>query len=73
MIIPAYIYQGEDEKFHIKFFKTLDPLNSSLEELTKYQAKTCEEMIQFKPDEYFSFIVVLQAMMKNFTKISNES
>ncbi|EAL6661019.1 lauroyl acyltransferase, partial [Campylobacter coli] len=55
LIIPAYIYQGEDEKFHIKFFKTLDPLNSSLEELTKYQAKTCEEMIQFKPDEYFFF------------------
>lgn len=55
MIIPAFIYMGNDKKFHIKFFKTLDPLNSSIEELTKYQAKCCEEMIKFKPDEYFFF------------------
>lgn len=55
LIMPTYIYQGEDGKFHIKFFKALNPLNSNLEELTKYQAKTCEEMIQIKPDEYFFF------------------
>lgn len=55
VIIPAFIYMGNDKKFHIKFFKTLDPLNSSIEELTKYQAKCCEEMIKFKPDEYFFF------------------
>ncbi|TKX33054.1 lipid A biosynthesis lauroyl acyltransferase [Campylobacter aviculae] len=55
LILPAFVYQGEDKKFHIRLFKTIDPLEKSIEELTLYQANCCEEMIRFKPDEYFFF------------------
>ncbi|TKX32069.1 lipid A biosynthesis lauroyl acyltransferase [Campylobacter estrildidarum] len=55
LILPAFVYQDKDKNFHIRFFKTIDPLEKSIEELTLYQAKCCEEMIKFKPDEYFFF------------------
>lgn len=55
LLLPAFIYQGNDNKYHIKCFKALDGSIKSLEELTSYQAKCCEEMIKFKPDEYFFF------------------
>ncbi|MPB17498.1 lauroyl acyltransferase [Campylobacter lari] len=54
MILPCFVYQN-DEKFFVKTFKALDASKASIEELTKYQAKCCEEMIKFKPDEYFFF------------------
>ncbi|WP_257937705.1 lipid A biosynthesis lauroyl acyltransferase [Campylobacter lari] len=54
MILPCFVYQ-KDGKFFVKTFKALDASKASLEELTKYQAKCCEEMIKFKPDEYFFF------------------
>ncbi|MCV3406280.1 lauroyl acyltransferase [Campylobacter lari] len=54
MILPCFVYQ-KDEKFFVKTFKALDASKASVEELTKYQAKCCEEMIKFKPDEYFFF------------------
>ncbi|EAJ0348805.1 lauroyl acyltransferase [Campylobacter lari] len=54
MILPCFAYQ-KDEKFFVKTFKALDASKASIEELTKYQAKCCEEMIKFKPDEYFFF------------------
>ncbi|EGK8090103.1 lauroyl acyltransferase [Campylobacter lari] len=54
MILPCFVYQ-KDEKFFVKTFKALDASKASIEELTKYQAKCCEEMIKFKPDEYFFF------------------
>ncbi|HEA8265520.1 TPA: lipid A biosynthesis lauroyl acyltransferase [Campylobacter lari] len=54
MVLPCFVYQN-DEKFFVKTFKALDASKASVEELTKYQAKCCEEMIKFKPDEYFFF------------------
>ncbi|EAJ5691884.1 lauroyl acyltransferase [Campylobacter lari] len=54
MVLPCFVYQN-DEKFFVKTFKALDASKASIEELTKYQAKCCEEMIKFKPDEYFFF------------------
>lgn len=54
VILPCFIYQ-KDDKFFIKAFDPMDANEHSIEELTKYQAKTCEEMIKFKPDEYFFF------------------
>ncbi|MCV3376582.1 lipid A biosynthesis lauroyl acyltransferase [Campylobacter sp. IFREMER_LSEM_CL2194] len=54
MILPCFVYQ-KDGKFFVKTFKALDASKVSIEELTKYQAKCCEEMIKFKPDEYFFF------------------
>ncbi|MCV3387579.1 lipid A biosynthesis lauroyl acyltransferase [Campylobacter sp. IFREMER_LSEM_CL2256] len=54
MILPCFVYQ-KDEKFFVKTFKALDASKASIEELTKYQAKCCEEMVKFKPDEYFFF------------------
>ncbi|MCV3551420.1 lauroyl acyltransferase [Campylobacter sp. CNRCH_2013_0855] len=54
MILPCFVYQ-KDKKFFVKTFKALDASKASIEELTKYQAKCCEEMIKFKPDEYFFF------------------
>ncbi|MCV3410558.1 lauroyl acyltransferase [Campylobacter lari] len=54
MILPCFVYQ-KDGKFFVKTFKALDASKASVEELTKYQAKCCEEMIKFKPDEYFFF------------------
>lgn len=55
ILIPAYIYQNNENTYNIKIYQGLDAKNHSIEELTKYQAKTCEEMIKFKPDEYFFF------------------
>ncbi|WP_139453184.1 lipid A biosynthesis lauroyl acyltransferase [Campylobacter armoricus] len=54
VILPCFVYQ-KDDKFFIKTFDPMDANEHSIEELTKYQAKTCEEMIKFKPDEYFFF------------------
>ncbi|AJD03773.1 lipid A biosynthesis lauroyl acyltransferase [Campylobacter lari CCUG 22395] len=54
MILPCFVYQ-KDGKFFVKTFKALDASKASIEELTKYQAKCCEEMIKIKPDEYFFF------------------
>ncbi|EKO0298456.1 lipid A biosynthesis lauroyl acyltransferase [Campylobacter lari] len=54
MVLPCFVYQN-DEKFFVKTFKALDASKANIEELTKYQAKCCEEMIKFKPDEYFFF------------------
>ncbi|TXE88604.1 lauroyl acyltransferase [Campylobacter volucris] len=54
VILPCFVYQ-KDDKFFIKTFEPMDANKHSIEELTKYQAKTCEEMIKFKPDEYFFF------------------
>ena len=55
LLIPAYIYQNNFGTYNIRIFKALDANEHSIEELTKYQANTCEEMIKFKPDEYFFF------------------
>ncbi|EAJ7581892.1 lauroyl acyltransferase [Campylobacter jejuni] len=54
LIIPVYAYK-EDGKFCIEFFKAKDSQNTSLEELTLYQAQSCEEMIKKRPWEYFFF------------------
>ncbi|GAA7168851.1 lipid A biosynthesis lauroyl acyltransferase HtrB [Helicobacter pylori] len=54
LIIPIYAYK-EDGKFCIEFFKAKDSQNASLEELTLYQAQSCEEMIKKRPWEYFFF------------------
>lgn len=54
-LLPSFIYQGEEGKYHIKCFKALDASITSKEELTKYQAQCLEEMIKFKPDEFFFF------------------
>ncbi|MDN2795684.1 lauroyl acyltransferase, partial [Campylobacter jejuni] len=45
----------EGGKFCIEFFKAKDSQNASLEELTLYQAQSCEEMIKKRPWEYFFF------------------
>ena len=55
LLIPAFIYQFDENTYHIKTFEPMDASIHSREELTKYQAKCCEEMIRFKPDEYFFF------------------
>ncbi|WP_348518768.1 lipid A biosynthesis lauroyl acyltransferase [Campylobacter sp. CCS1377] len=55
LIIPSFIYKNENKGYNIKCFKPMDANNHSIEELTLYQAKCCEEMIKFKPDEYFFF------------------
>ncbi|MDL0113873.1 lipid A biosynthesis lauroyl acyltransferase [Campylobacter felis] len=54
LILPSFIYQ-KDGLFHIKNFKAMDATLKSIEELTLYQAHCVEEMIKFKPDEYFFF------------------
>nr|WP_306811235.1 lipid A biosynthesis lauroyl acyltransferase [Campylobacter helveticus] len=54
LIIPAFIYQKAGT-FHIKCFEAMDATLKSIEELTLYQAHCVEEMIKFKPDEYFFF------------------
>ncbi|ARJ56756.1 lipid A biosynthesis lauroyl acyltransferase [Campylobacter cuniculorum] len=54
LLLSAFIYQKEG-KYHIKCFEIQDSRLKSSEELTFYQAKCCEEMIKFKPDEYFFF------------------
>lgn len=54
LLLSAFIYQKEG-KYHIKCFEIQDAKLKSIEELTFYQAKSCEEMIKFKPDEYFFF------------------
>ncbi|WP_190317967.1 MULTISPECIES: lipid A biosynthesis lauroyl acyltransferase [unclassified Campylobacter] len=54
LMIACFIYQ-KDNKYHIKSFETMDSTNHNIEELTLYQARCCEEMIKFKPDEYFFF------------------
>lgn len=54
VILPCFIYQ-KDDIYMIKTFKAKYAKENSIEELTKYQAKCCEEMIKFKPDEYFFF------------------
>lgn len=55
LIVPVFIYQDGYKKYKIKLFEAMDSRIHSSEELTKYQAKCCEEMIKFKPDEYFFF------------------
>lgn len=54
LLIPCFVYQGQNG-YHIRCFEAMDGAECSLLELTKYQAKSCEEMIKFKPDEYFFF------------------
>ncbi|HFZ5203319.1 TPA: lipid A biosynthesis lauroyl acyltransferase [Campylobacter jejuni] len=54
LIIPVYAYK-EDDKFYIEFFKAKDSQDASLEELTLYQAQSCEKMIKKRPWEYFFF------------------
>lgn len=54
LLIPVYTYK-EKGKFCIEFFKAKDSQNTSLEELTAYQAQSCEEMIKKRPWEYFFF------------------
>lgn len=54
LLIPAFIYQKGD-KYAVRCFEPMDASTHSKEELTLYQAKCCEEMIKFKPDEYFFF------------------
>lgn len=53
-ILPCFVYQ-KDDKFYVKSYKIMHAKDHSIEELTKYQAQTCEDMIKFKPDEYFFF------------------
>ena len=55
LLVPVFVYQKDDDKYFIKSFKELEAKDYSVEELTKYQAKCLEEMIKFKPDEYFFF------------------
>ena len=54
LLVPVFIYQ-KDDKYIIKHFKAMDSKDFSVEELTKYQAACLEQMIKFKPDEYFFF------------------
>ncbi|MCR6570936.1 lipid A biosynthesis lauroyl acyltransferase [Campylobacter insulaenigrae] len=54
VILPCFVYQ-KDGQFFIKNFQAMYASEKSIEELTLYQAKCCEEMIKFKPDEYFFF------------------
>lgn len=54
LLIPCFVYQGQ-KGFHIRCFEAMDGIERSLLELTQHQAKSCEEMIKFKPDEYFFF------------------
>lgn len=72
LIIPVYAYK-EAGKFCIEFFKAKDSQNASLEELTLYQAQSCEEMIKKRPWEYFFSIDALQVIMRKFTRMQNES
>ncbi|MCX2683199.1 lipid A biosynthesis lauroyl acyltransferase [Campylobacter sp. MIT 21-1685] len=55
VLIPAFIYQNEQGTYTIKIFEAMDSAEHSKEELTLYQAQCCEQMIRFKPDEYFFF------------------
>lgn len=55
LLIPAFVYQNEQGSYTIKLFEAMDSSLHSKEELTHYQARCCEEMIRFKPDEYFFF------------------
>ncbi|TKX28337.1 lauroyl acyltransferase [Campylobacter sp. MIT 12-5580] len=55
LLIPAFIYKASNDSYIIKAFKAMDAKEHSSEELTRYQAKCCEEMIKLKPDEYFFF------------------
>ncbi|QOW63392.1 lauroyl acyltransferase [Campylobacter hepaticus] len=55
LIIPVYVYKNKFNQFCIEFFKPKDPRNTTLEELTLYQAQTCEAMIKKRPWEYFFF------------------
>lgn len=65
LLIPAFIYTNEKGTYTIKIFQAMDSRMHSSEELTLYQAKCCEEMIKFKPDEYFFF-------HKRFKRFYNE-
>lgn len=64
LLIPAFIYQ-KDDKYAVRCFEAMDAAIHSKEELTLYQAKCCEEMIKFKPDQYFFF-------HKRFKRFYNE-
>ena len=64
LLIPAFIYQ-KDDKYAVRCFEAMDAATHSKEELTLYQAKCCEEMISFKPDQYFFF-------HKRFKRFYNE-
>lgn len=67
LLLSAFIYQ-QDGKYHIKCFEIQDSRLKSSEELTLYQAKCCEEMIKFKPDEYFFFHKRFRSFDKNLYK-----
>ena len=54
LLIPVYVYR-ENENFCLEFHKPMDSKIASIEELTLYQAKTCEKMIKLRPCEYFFF------------------
>jgi len=54
LIIPVYAYKN-GKHFCVEFFEAKDSTNASLEELTLYQAQSCEEMIKKRPWEYFFF------------------
>lgn len=64
LLIPAFIYQ-KNGKYAMRCFEAMDATLHSKEELTLYQAKSCEEMIKLKPDEYFFF-------HKRFKRFYNE-
>lgn len=55
LIIPVYAYKNENRGFYIEFFPPKDSRNTSIEDLTLYQAQTCQEMIKKRPWEYFFF------------------
>ncbi|TQR33874.1 lauroyl acyltransferase [Campylobacter sp. MIT 99-7217] len=65
LLIPTFIFKNEDKNFEIKVFKPMDSKTASIEELTCYQAKCCEEMIKLKPEQYFFF-------HKRFKRFYNE-
>ncbi|KGI55919.1 lipid A biosynthesis lauroyl acyltransferase [Campylobacter sp. MIT 97-5078] len=69
LLIPAFIYKTSSNSYAIRAFKAMDAKEHSSEELTHYQAKCCEEMIRFKPDEYFFF----HKRFKRFYSVAYES
>ncbi len=63
LIIPVYAYK-EGGNLH-RVFKAKDSQNASLEELTLYQAQSCEEMIK-KTLGILFFIDALLVIMRNY-------
>lgn len=57
--------QNTKAQYSVRFYEPLDAKSASKEELTIYQAKCVEDIIKFKPDEYFFF-------HKRFKRFYNE-